>query len=130
MRSKLIQEILDKTPQDIRIFTRMYADIVLRVHDLIKEKGITQRTLADMMDKKPSEVSKWLGGEHNFTLRSLAKLQAELGEPIIYVPKKKTFVGNKGGNISLTVYKNDVKVENKEFVHATPQINPEKTQVA
>ena len=32
------------------------------------------------------EISKWLGGNHNFTLRSLAKLQAELGEEIIQVP--------------------------------------------
>ncbi|MCH7414569.1 helix-turn-helix domain-containing protein [Belliella sp. R4-6] len=130
MRNNLIQEILDKTPQDIRIFTRMYADIVKRVHDLIKEKGITQKVLAERMDKKPSEVSKWLGGEHNFTLRSLAKLQAELGEPIIYVPKTKTYMGNKGGNVSLTVYKNNLKVENKKFLPATPLSNPEKPQVA
>jgi transcriptional regulator with XRE-family HTH domain len=42
------------------------------------------------MGKKPSEISKWLNGEHNFTLRSLAKLEAELGEPIITVPKWKS----------------------------------------
>ncbi|MBK8153775.1 MAG: hypothetical protein IPK61_12500 [Saprospiraceae bacterium] len=42
------------------------------------------------MDKKPSEISKWLSGEHNFTLRSLAKLSAELGEPLMEVPKKKS----------------------------------------
>jgi hypothetical protein len=42
------------------------------------------------MDKKPSEISKWLSGEHNFTLRSLAKLSVELGEPLMEVPKRKT----------------------------------------
>ena len=41
------------------------------------------------MNKKPSEISKWLNGEHNFTLRSLAKLSAELGVPLIEVTEEK-----------------------------------------
>jgi transcriptional regulator with XRE-family HTH domain len=69
----------------------MYGNIVVRVHELIKEKNLTQKALAEGMGKKPSEISKWLNGEHNFTLRSLAKLEAELGEPIITVPKWKAF---------------------------------------
>lgn len=40
------------------------------------------------MDKKPSEINKWLKGNHNLTLKTLAKLEAELGEPLIYNSKK------------------------------------------
>jgi transcriptional regulator with XRE-family HTH domain len=36
------------------------------------------------MKKRPSEINKWLKGNHNLTLKTLAKLEAELGEPIIY----------------------------------------------
>jgi len=39
------------------------------------------------MNKKPSEINKWLKGNHNLTLKTLAKLEAELGEPIIQVRK-------------------------------------------
>jgi transcriptional regulator with XRE-family HTH domain len=39
------------------------------------------------MNKKPSEINKWLKGNHNLTLKTLAKLEAELGEPIIYTSK-------------------------------------------
>lgn len=35
------------------------------------------------MNKKPSEINKWLKVNHNLTLKSLAKLEAELGEPIL-----------------------------------------------
>ncbi|WP_192904104.1 helix-turn-helix transcriptional regulator [Arachidicoccus ginsenosidivorans] len=35
------------------------------------------------MNKKPSEISKWLNGPHNLTLMTIAKLEAELGAPII-----------------------------------------------
>jgi transcriptional regulator with XRE-family HTH domain len=86
MRSKVLQDILDETPKDVKIFVRMYADILKRVHQILEEKGMSQKELAERLDKKPSEISKWLGGEHNFTLRSLAKLQAELDEEIIQVP--------------------------------------------
>lgn len=91
MRSKILQEILDRTPEDVKIYVHLYGNIVVRIHELLKEKGITQKTLAEGMGKKPSEISKWLNGEHNFTLKSLAKLEAELGEPIIAVPKRSTF---------------------------------------
>ncbi|MEZ4850576.1 MAG: helix-turn-helix transcriptional regulator [Bacteroidia bacterium] len=86
MRSKVAKRILSQTPKEVTEFVRLYGDIVVRVHELLKLKGITQKDLADRMGKKPSEISKWLNGEHNFTLRSIAKLQAELGEPIIHVP--------------------------------------------
>src|SRR5690606_11753425 len=90
MRSKVAQRILAETPEETKIFARLYADIVVRLNQLLKEKGLSQKDLADKLEKRPSEVNKWLIGEHNFTLRSLAKLEAELGETIINVPQRKT----------------------------------------
>ena len=79
MRSKIFQAVLDQTPKDVKIFVDLYGDLVVRINQLLAEKGIKRRELAEKLEKKPSEISKWLGGEHNFTLRSLAKLSAELG---------------------------------------------------
>ncbi len=102
MRSKILQEILDRTPEDVKIYVHLYGNIVVRIHELLKEKGITQKTLAEGMGKKPSEISKWLNGEHNFTLKSLAKLEAELGEPIIAVPKRETFSHGSQKSLKMT----------------------------
>jgi transcriptional regulator with XRE-family HTH domain len=66
----------------------LYADILVRINQILQEKGMTKKALAEGLDKKPSEISKWLSGDHNFTLRSLAKLSAELGESLIQVPKR------------------------------------------
>lgn len=106
MRSKVFQRILDNTPEDVKIFTRYYGDLVVRINSLLNEKSYSQKDLAEKMDKKPSEISKWLNGEHNFTLRSLAKLEAELGEPLFYVPRRKTFKSTEGTKTSFTVYSN------------------------
>jgi len=87
MRSEIADKALAKTPQDVIIFARLYGDLVVRIDSILKEKGLTQKALADQMEKSPSEIHKWLSGEHNFTLRSLAKPEAELGEPLLEIPK-------------------------------------------
>ncbi len=85
MRSKVAKRIQDETPEEVRIFVRQYTDIVLRINQILQAKGYTQKDLADRMKKKPSEINKWLKGNHNLTLKTLAKLEAELGEPIISI---------------------------------------------
>ena len=89
MRSKVLQRILDKTPTDVEIFVDKYTDLVLRINQILREKGYSQKNLADKLDKRPSEIHKWLNGDHNFTLRSIAKLEAELGEILLEVPTRK-----------------------------------------
>ena len=84
MRSKVVKRIQDETPEEVRIFVRQYTDIVVRINEIMETKGYTQKDLAERMKKKPSEINKWLKGNHNLTLKTLAKLEAELGEPIIF----------------------------------------------
>jgi len=88
MRSKVAQKIQDETPEEVRIFVRQYTDIVVRINEILQKKGYTQKYLADRMNKKPSEINKWLKGTHNLTLKTLAKLEAELGEPLIYTSRE------------------------------------------
>jgi transcriptional regulator with XRE-family HTH domain len=89
MRSKTAQKILSETPAEVRIFVRQYTDIVVRINELMNSKGMTQKDLADKMNKKPSEINKWLKGNHNLTLKTIAKLEAELGDSIIYTVSSK-----------------------------------------
>lgn len=112
MRSKVAKRILDNTPEEVKIFVRLHTDIVVRVNQLLKEKGYTQKQLAEKLDKTPSEINKWLSNEHNFTLKSIAKLQAELGSPILYVPVTKTVssFNTHYGKTTFKVYKNLARV--------------------
>ena len=89
MASKLFKQALEKVPVDTRIFVGKSMDIVERLQLLMTKKEISQRELAKQLKKSPSEINKWLGGSHNFTLKTLAKLEAILGEEIIVVPLEK-----------------------------------------
>jgi transcriptional regulator with XRE-family HTH domain len=88
MRSKVADRIQSETPEEERIFVRQYTHIVLRINQILIAKGYTQKSLAEKFNKKPSEINKWLKGSHNLTLKTLAKLEADLGEPIIYTSKE------------------------------------------
>jgi|SRR5690606_7565736 len=89
MKSKTVERLQKKTPRDIKIFVDWYADLVIRINELLDEKNISRKEIAERLGKQPSEISRWLNGEHNFTLRSLAKLSAELGENLLEVPERK-----------------------------------------
>lgn len=118
MRSKIADRIMASTPDETKRFVRKYGDMVVTVHQILREKGITQKMLAERMGKTPSEISKWLSGEHNFTLRSITKLEAELGEDLIYIRKKDSFHVQVGGVLKAKAEKAKPVSTNVQFKEA------------
>lgn len=88
-KNALFESCLARVPDSVRNEVGLTVDIANRIDDLLKEKRMTQRELAVKMGKKESEVSRWLTGRHGFTVSTLAKISAVLGEPIIEVKKSK-----------------------------------------
>ena len=54
MRSKVLQRILDKTPKEVEIFVDKYADLILRINQILREKGYTQKSLAENLEQTPA----------------------------------------------------------------------------
>jgi len=75
-------------PEDSRIFVDKSLEIADYIFRVMEAKNLKQKDLALAMGKTEAEISKWLAGMHNYTLRSLAKLEAALGETIICTAKK------------------------------------------
>lgn len=66
--------------------------IATKVARILKEKGMGKSEFATKMGKSPSEVSKWLSGTHNFTMKTIAKIEVALGEKIIFTEKEYQYV--------------------------------------
>ncbi|KAB1068271.1 helix-turn-helix transcriptional regulator [Tamlana haliotis] len=56
-----------------------------KINSILKERGIKKGEFAKMLGKKPSEVSKWLSGAHNLTLKSINKMEFVLGVDLINI---------------------------------------------
>lgn len=82
---KLFRQIVDETPAELKTQLRFSDSIAEKLDGLLKERGMSQRELAKSTGKTEAEVSRWLGGTHNFTLRTLAKISIALGEDLITV---------------------------------------------
>ena len=48
-----------------------------------------QKNLAKLLGEKESEINKWMTGTHNFTIKTLSKIESVLGESFIEVPEHK-----------------------------------------
>ena len=92
MSSKYFDQVAEKVSPELKIFTAMSFDIVDRIHFLLKQKGLTQKDLAEKLGKQESEISKWLSPGHNFTLKSIVKLEVSLDEKIISIPQSPEMV--------------------------------------
>ena len=82
---KLFRQIVDETPAELKTQLRFSDSIAEKIEGILKERGMSQRELARNTGKTEAEVSRWLGGTHNFTLRTLAKISNVLGEDLIRV---------------------------------------------
>ncbi|PSL34130.1 helix-turn-helix domain-containing protein [Dyadobacter jiangsuensis] len=78
---------LDKIVPDPAIdkFVDTSFDLSDRIHEILESKGLTQKDLAEMLGKKESQVSKWMTGTHNFTIKTLALLEVKLGAAIFQI---------------------------------------------
>ncbi|MCB0566333.1 MAG: helix-turn-helix transcriptional regulator [Phaeodactylibacter sp.] len=85
MASKYFDKAAHKISPESKRFTELSFDLVDRIHALLENQNRTQRDLADKMGKQESEISKWLAPGHNFTLKTLIKLEIALGHPVITV---------------------------------------------
>lgn len=83
---ELIRNAFNNIPTDSKIFISKLGDIADRVEQILAEKGWSQKDLAQAMGKQESEISKWLTTIHNFTLRSIAKMESVLGADIVQIP--------------------------------------------
>ena len=48
--------------------------IAAQIDDAMKAKGLSKKDLAVLMNRRPSEITKWLSGNQNFTSDILAEL--------------------------------------------------------
>lgn len=76
-------EAVKNIPPEIYKETSFSFAVSEKIHRLLTDKGMTQKDLARKMGKTEAEVSVWLSGQHNFTLRTLAKISVILGEDLI-----------------------------------------------
>lgn len=80
-KDKLTEPTTEKAENDC-----LTNNIIKYIREILDKKGLKQKDLARLMGKKESEVSKWMKGNHNFTLDTISIIEKALGESIVSIP--------------------------------------------
>jgi antitoxin component HigA of HigAB toxin-antitoxin module len=78
-------KIVAAIPAAIHKEVDMQMAVSNRIYNLMQEKGLSKSEFARAIGKRPCEITKWLSGQHNFTLATIGMLSAFFGRPIITV---------------------------------------------
>lgn len=82
---ELLPRLFAEIPAKERECARLNFAISDRIYDLMQERGLSKKQFADALGRRPSEITKWLSGQHNFTISTIAMLSAFFGKSIITV---------------------------------------------
>ena len=79
------REMVSQVPPEIKEEVDLSFAISNKIDALMQERGLSKKQLADQLGKRPSEITRWLSGQHNFTVSTLAMLSTFFGKSIISV---------------------------------------------
>jgi len=87
--SPLIKELKSRIPQTMKESINRRMSLAARIDDVLQTRGLTNQEFAFMMGKKPSEISRWLSGTHNFTTETLWEIERVLNiQLLVSSPRK------------------------------------------
>lgn len=88
MTTKNIKSEEDKAVQlnkEGKLAPPLSVSVAQHIRQVMKQKGLRQRDLAQILGKSQALVSKWVSGSVNFTLETVHLFEQALGEPILSV---------------------------------------------
>lgn len=83
--AQLFDECLATVQNDVKMKLDMSFALADKIDMILREKNISQKQLAKRWARTEAEVSRWLGGTHNFTLRTIAKISDALGVKLLTI---------------------------------------------
>lgn len=78
-------DMVHQVPDEIKEEINLTFAISNKIDELMRERGLSKKQFADQIGRRPSEITRWLSGQHNFTVSTLAMLSAFFGKSIISV---------------------------------------------
>jgi transcriptional regulator with XRE-family HTH domain len=86
MQSERFLKAREQAKPEHGIFVSKNLALIDQIYQILDEKGWTQKVFARELGKSESEVSKWMTATHNFTLSSISKIEAVLGQEVLVNP--------------------------------------------
>ena len=87
IQNALFRQCLAAVPEEQKAEFELSFGIAERISEVLQEMDLTQKDFAHKLNKRESEISKWLTGRHNFTLQTIARIETALGCKLIAIAR-------------------------------------------
>ncbi len=114
--SELLDSLLNEITPEEQEKTNKTMELAVKIADAIKNKGWKKKEFAEKLNKKPSEISKWLSGTHNFTLDTLFDIERILDIKLIDTKSNSVIPESKIIHFSITQNYSH-KIDNKGDIY-------------
>ncbi len=91
-----LQEVVSKEPStwfkeaefraDNKDWIHKSQAVAVKILRALRDKKMSQKNLATLLNVSPQQVNKWVKGKVNFTFETISKLERALGISIIEIP--------------------------------------------
>lgn len=98
-KNRVLDKIRKYRSKYVDIFVDYTFDLSNRIQFLLDQKSMDQKDLAKALGKNESEISKWLSGSHNFTLKTVARIEDVLGDKLLEVVKDEITIKDEKVNV-------------------------------
>jgi transcriptional regulator with XRE-family HTH domain len=89
--SNILKKIYDETPKEQLQRFRYAKRIGEYIYSFLKNEDKSQADLAKDLKMKPAQLNRYINGEANLTLETIAKLEIGIGHKIINIRKPLTY---------------------------------------
>ena len=84
-RSRILEERRRHVNPETKERVALSFQIVDRIHEILEQRNLRQKDLAEMLGKSEAEISKWMRGTHNFTIDTVVSIEEALKAPVLQV---------------------------------------------
>ena len=89
MASEAYKRLMKRIPLEVQQRVNFNMEVAHEIHQTLKDQCLTHVDLAKRLGKYESEISKWLTGTHNFTMKTIQKIELVLGSKILMTKSAK-----------------------------------------
>ena len=86
-RSAVLDEFVALENLEITAAVEKKMLLAVKIYDALQEQKMGNCAFAERLNISPSLVTKWLSGQHNFTVETLVKIERVLGIELLYAEK-------------------------------------------
>lgn len=86
MALNVFDRLIQAIPEQELVESDIAFRIAQRIDFLMRKNNLSKSDLARGLDKDPAQISRWMSGVHNFSLKTLAELEVFFKEQILVSP--------------------------------------------